>query len=250
MKSSRAEVTPAPIRSLLKIPLGAVCEQALATFEILVLIVYSMVCCKAAETNHTVRLKNYTLQYDPNPTVLPTITQAAMATSAAVSFFDPVVIGHRTYLDGGLGSNNPVDEVEDEACEIWCRDAGITELQRRTKCFLSVGTGHPGVSAVPDKATKFILKTLTDMATETETRARMSEGKWRQQFDNKNGDNTYFRFNVEHGLADVGLEEYRRAPVIETATELYLKSRHVQGMLDRCTKMLNERQCVYEIDFS
>ena len=159
MKSSRAEVTPAPIRSLLKIPLGAVYEQALTTFEILVLIVYSMVCCKAAETNHTVRLKNYTLQHDPNPTVLPTITQAAMATSAAVSFFDPVVIGHRTYLDGGLGSNNPVDEVEDEACEIWCRDAGITELQRRTKCFLSIGTGHPGVSAVPDKATKFILKT-------------------------------------------------------------------------------------------
>ncbi|KAF2621738.1 hypothetical protein BU25DRAFT_353804, partial [Macroventuria anomochaeta] len=161
-------------------------------------------------------------------------------------FFDSVFIGPRKLLDRGLGANNLVDEVEDDACEIQCRSSGISELQRRTKCFISIGTEHPGNKAVHDKATDFILGTLKDMATETEVTARKSEHKWRQQF----ASNVYFRFNVEHGLDEMGLEEYKKVGILDATTDAYLKTWTVQAMMDRCTKALVEKQCVYETDFS
>ena len=99
-----------------------------------------------------------------------------------------------------------MDEVEEEACEIWCRKKRVSELQTRTACFVSIGTGHPGNKSVNDRVDKFLMETLRDIATETETTARKSENKWAQQMENE----TYFRFNVDHGLDDVGLEEYAK----------------------------------------
>ena len=169
-----------------------------------------------------------------------------MATSAAVSFFDPVQIGARTYVDAGLGTNNPVDEVEDDACEIWCRQSGLGELQTRTRCFISIGTGHPGNKPISDKVHKFLLHTLRDIATETETTARKSEHKWRKQMDT----DKYFRFNVDHGLSDVGLEEYAKEGIMESVTDTHLRQRRIQIDLDNCTRALASKQCVCVMDFS
>jgi predicted acylesterase/phospholipase RssA len=52
------------------------------------------------------------------PGIPATICQAARATSAATTFFEPASIGARRFADGALGANNPVDEVEDEASDI------------------------------------------------------------------------------------------------------------------------------------
>lgn len=41
------------------------------------------------------------------PNIRAKIYQAALATSAATTFFDPVRIGDRTIANGGLGANNP-----------------------------------------------------------------------------------------------------------------------------------------------
>ncbi|KAM7207996.1 hypothetical protein V8F06_014960 [Rhypophila decipiens] len=71
-----------------------------------------------------------------------TICEAALATSAATGFFDPVSVGARHFVDGSLGANNPVDQVENEASDIWCAETG--NLQPLVKCFISVGTGNPG----------------------------------------------------------------------------------------------------------
>jgi predicted acylesterase/phospholipase RssA len=40
-----------------------------------------------------------------------TILEAACATSAATSFFEPVTIAMRKHVDGGLVANNPINEV-------------------------------------------------------------------------------------------------------------------------------------------
>ena len=99
----------------------------------------SFVCTVNRKTDNTCRFRDY-----PPPggeSAFPvTIWQAALATSAATTFFEPVTIHGRTFADGGLGANNPVDEVEAEAQTIWKSGP----LQSQLKCFISVGTGHPG----------------------------------------------------------------------------------------------------------
>ena len=73
----------------------------------------SFVCTVDRDMKDIVRLRSYSLPDEPN--IRATICQAALATSAATTFFDPVSIGARTFADGVLGANNPVDEVEGEA---------------------------------------------------------------------------------------------------------------------------------------
>jgi patatin-like phospholipase/acyl hydrolase len=43
------------------------------------------------------------------------IWEAARATSAASTFFDPIKIGHQRYVDGALRYNNPIDKAEEES---------------------------------------------------------------------------------------------------------------------------------------
>lgn len=74
------------------------------------------------DTKDIIRLRSYSLPDEPNIRV--TICQAALATSATTTFFKPISIGDRTFADGGLGANNPVDEVEGEASNIWCSETG------------------------------------------------------------------------------------------------------------------------------
>jgi predicted acylesterase/phospholipase RssA len=85
------------------------------------------------------------------------IVEAALATSAATTFFEPVRIGARTYVDGALGANTPVDYVWNEAQSIWCPDDG--QLEPMVKCFVSVGTGNPGLTPVEEGAKDFLSKT-------------------------------------------------------------------------------------------
>lgn len=68
------------------------------------------------------RLRSYNLPDELN--IPATICDAALATSAATGFFDPVSIGARRFVDGALGANNPVDEVEGEASNIWSDTGG------------------------------------------------------------------------------------------------------------------------------
>lgn len=55
------------------------------------------------------------------------------------SFFKPVHIGARLFVDGALKANNPAGEVEEEAVNIWC--SGTGELKSLVKCFVPIGTG-------------------------------------------------------------------------------------------------------------
>lgn len=158
----------------------------------------SFVCTIAHETKEIIRLRSYNSSKFP---VRATILQAALATSAATTFFDPVTIGARKFADGGLGANNPVDEVEGEASNIWCSNTG--DLKPLVKCFVSIGTGNPGKKAVEYNMLKFLSGTLVELATQTENTEKKFIAKWRQHFDEKR----YFRFNVDQGLQDVGLAE-------------------------------------------
>ncbi|GAB1193762.1 hypothetical protein APSETT444_002990 [Aspergillus pseudonomiae] len=161
-----------------------------------------------------------------------TICQAALATSAATTFFDPVYIGTRKFVDGALGSNNPVNEVEGEAADIWC--SGTGDLKPLVKCFVSIGTGDPGIAGIEDKAVKFLSKTLVSIATETGITEKKFIARWAKHYDEKR----YFRFNVEQGLQGIGLEEYREQGTIEAATHRYL---------DHQTQVFRVRDCIQNL---
>ncbi|KAK5452828.1 hypothetical protein LTS15_006976 [Exophiala xenobiotica] len=190
----------------------------------------------------TARLRNYDLPRKPS--VPATISEAALATSAATGFFDSVSIGAREFVDGALGVNNPVEEVEGEASDIWCAETGA--VQPLVKCFISVGTGNPGKKAMEDKLLKFLSKTLVQIVTETEDTAKRFVARWRQHYDQSR----YFRLNVEQGLQDIGLAEYKEQGRIEAATDQYLDEQQQIFRMRDCVENLKAKQSVYLEDFA
>ena len=168
----------------------------------------------------------------------------ALATSAATGFFDPATVGARQFVDGALGANNPVDEVEGEAMNIWCSRDG--ELKPIVKCFVSIGTGHPGKKAIEDNAFKFLSGTLVNLVTETEATEKNFAAKWRKHLN----ENRYFRFNVDQGLQDVGLAEFEQQGRIEAATDEYLSNQAQKFRVQSCVSNLKDKQSVYIDNFA
>ncbi|PKS12989.1 hypothetical protein jhhlp_000330 [Lomentospora prolificans] len=196
--------------------------------------VVSFVCATSKERGGITRLRSYDLPEKPNISV--TIREAALATSAATGFFDPVTIGARHFVDGALGANNPINEVEGEASDIWCSETG--ELKPLVKCIISIGTGNPGKRAVEDRLLRFLTKTLVAMTTETEETEKKFIGRWRGHFDQ----GRYYRFNVEHGLQDIGLAEYKEQGSIEQATFDYLDHQDRVFRVRDCIENLKEKK--------
>ena len=114
------------------------------------------------DTGYAVRIRSYDQHYRNN--IPATICEAAMATSAATSYFGPVTIGSCQYVDGALRNNNPVIEVEVEALDTKCPDQGDL---KSLKSFLSIGTGTPAKAAIPTNFVKLMSK-LISITTDTE----------------------------------------------------------------------------------
>ncbi|KAH7314032.1 phospholipase, patatin family protein [Rhexocercosporidium sp. MPI-PUGE-AT-0058] len=65
------------------------------------------------------------------------VRKAALTTSIVITFFDSVSIEDRSFADGGLGFNNPVDEL-------------------LVKCFIFIRTGNLSKKAFEDSLVKFL----------------------------------------------------------------------------------------------
>jgi predicted acylesterase/phospholipase RssA len=200
------------------------------------------VCAASKDLYGIQRLQSYSANGKPS---LPcTIVEAALATSAASGFFDAVQIGARRFVDGALGANNPVEQVESEAAAVWSDKT--RDLKPLVKCFVSIGTGNPGKFPIQDRIDKFIAKTLVSIATETETTATKFIDRWRQHHD----ENRFFRFNVEQGLQMVGLEEHDKQGVIETATDQYMRDAAQESRVRDCVQNLKTKQSVSAVEFA
>jgi hypothetical protein len=147
-------------------------------------------------------------------------------------------------VNSALGANNPVDEVEGEAANIWCSET--SELKPLVKCFISIGTGNPGKEAIEDNMLKFLSGTLVRIATETENAERKFVARWAKHYDK----NRYFRFNVDQGLQQVGLAEYKEQGRIEAVTDEYLRHQAQKFRVRDCVQNLRQKQGVYIKDFA
>jgi predicted acylesterase/phospholipase RssA len=161
------------------------------------------------------------------------IWEAARATSAAPSFFDPIKIGKHgeEFLDGGTGANNPVRILWDEAQEIF-----LNKRQRPEdylKCLVSIGTGTPSLKPF-GSCLLAVGKTLKSIATDTERTAVSFERGHPQLARGRK----YFRFNVTRGLENIGLDEAAKMPAIAAATRVYLDHPSVKWEMEHCGRYL------------
>ena len=148
------------------------------------------------------------------------IWQAARATSAASTFFDPIKIGSQEFVDGATGRNNPVESVLAEASAIW------PDARSRIQCLVSIGTGKSEFRDFGDNLAE-IKRTLVALATETED----TEQRVYRNQESLGVDGRYFRFNVDRGLEGVVLDEYEKQGTIVAATEAYLETPRIGHLI-------------------
>lgn len=85
------------------------------------------------------------------------------------------------------------------------------------------------------------------MATET----RKSAEAFRQAHSEIFDDGRAFRFNVEQGLQDVGLEEHLKQGQILAVTGSYMESQDHVDRVERCAATLATKKCTFLVeDFS
>ena len=195
------------------------------------------VCATSKETRETVCLRSYRSPRGSDDLWNNVkIWEACRATAAASTFFDPIAIGRyeEEFLDGGTGANNPVWKVWNQAQLIW----GPEPLESKVKCFVSIGTGAPTLKPFQDNLLR-IGSTFIELATETEQTAE----KFRRDKTYLDNTQRYYRFNVFHGLEDIGLEESKKKKEIAAATRRYIESQAVFYQIQVCANKIAGRDC-------
>lgn len=160
------------------------------------------------------------------------IWQAARATSAATSFFAPLDIDGRTFLDGGLGANNPVDRLWLEARSQF----GPASLEPQIRCLLSIGTGKPALTAFGESV-KEVGKSLISIATETQRTA----DSFHENHEDLAIRDGYFRFNPPD-MDEVGMEEAGKKAIIMDRTEAYGRDPVIKLFMRRFQQIVGEEQ--------
>jgi predicted acylesterase/phospholipase RssA len=189
------------------------------------------VCVTRSVTVGTTLLSSYhSRRYPPDPKIR--VWEAALATCAASSFFDPISIGRHKieYVDGATGANNPVRYIWREAMDIW----GSHNLDDRVDCLVSIGTGVPGARRFGDSVLE-IARTLKEIATDTQSTAN----EFHSEHSGMSTSGRYFRFNVQRGLEDIGLEQSDRMPEVAAATSAYLEEEQALLAAEGCARRLS-----------
>ncbi|KAK8183224.1 acyl transferase/acyl hydrolase/lysophospholipase [Phyllosticta capitalensis] len=156
--------------------------------------------------------------YDPNDRSTR-IWEALRATSAAPTFFEEMTFGtpRMTYLDGGVGFNNPCAEVDYAAKSIWeGRPIGV---------IVSVGTGLQTIPSVKKVASWLPFGLGTDIALASALgslaagTARVHSELSRMYYETPTH---YYRFDVDGGLANISLEQWMMEDEMAALTEQYM----------------------------
>ena len=156
------------------------------------------------------------------------VWEAARATSAAPTFFKPIIICGVEYGDGGTGWNNPTAEAIKEARRIW--------RARHIGCIISLGTGlespnqllrNGGGGALarilgriaPAQEYKLaVARYLIGCLTSCErvhSDVLSNLGHWGIR-------GRYFRLNIPQGVGQIGLEEWKKAGQIKALAASYM----------------------------
>ncbi|CEL55690.1 Calcium-independent phospholipase A2-gamma OS=Oryctolagus cuniculus GN=PNPLA8 PE=1 SV=1 [Rhizoctonia solani AG-1 IB] len=191
--------------------------------------------------NHAARrIRTYATQHCPADTC--EIWEAGRATSAAPSYFPPLKLKDehgqlRSYIDGGLGYNNPSKELLNEARDVFGPEHTIG-------CFLSIGTGVDRNTGFQDVRR---LNSAYDAFKAIALNSEQAHRELNEYFSRTPG--VYFRFNAgarlvgpngdEDFAKQVALEDWHKMDQIESLTSQYLKEEGSLRSLKRCAERLN-----------
>ena len=166
-----------------------------------------------------------------------TIWEAARATTATPTFFKQIVIGtlgsSQPYVDGGLGCNNPVMQVLEEAILMF--------PSRYLSCIISIGTGQAQTIQIPpstwlQQMLPFdVVTAMQGIATDCERNAQDMMRRF------QNTQNFYFRFNVEQGLQEVRLDQWERLDEVTAHTGQYMALVEVDQKLGAAVIAVQEK---------
>ncbi len=139
------------------------------------------------------------------------IWQVARATSAAPTYFKAMKIDGIEYVDGGLGSNNPCEEIYDEVRKM------NNNSDKCVSIMLSIGTGkNYHTSRVKGTGILRYLH-LYDFAMKRTTGFEVNDAGMRNKQNYSQHQFKYFRLNVESGPEGVKLDEWRARGRLRTA---------------------------------
>ncbi|KAF8699114.1 Patatin-like phospholipase, partial [Rhizoctonia solani] len=191
--------------------------------------------------NHAARrIRTYATQHRPADTC--EIWEAGRATSAAPSYFPPIKLKDeygqlRSYIDGGLGYNNPSKELLNEARDVFGPDHAIG-------CFLSIGTGVDRNTGFQD-VRRF--NSAYDAFKAIALNSEQAHRELNEYFSRTPG--VYYRFNAgarlvgpngdEDFAKQVALEGWHKMDQIENLTSQYLREEGSIRGLKRCAERLN-----------
>jgi hypothetical protein len=197
------------------------------------------------------------------------VWQAARATSAAPTFFKPMAVDRPrpaiTYIDGGMGYNNPAELSLGEGQRLW--------PESKQFLLVSVGTGVPKANSIrqvsfdqnsqesilaevkrylPDVVTRAWempkyslagLKSLIEMGSVLAQLATNSEDVHQRVQRAHRGNSSeyqshYFRFNVPRDVGDIGLGDWCKLEELAAHTDNYMKEYETEEQMSRCVKSL------------
>ncbi|TPX13354.1 uncharacterized protein E0L32_006327 [Thyridium curvatum] len=171
-------------------------------------------------------LRSYDSRREPPPEFDCKIWQAGRATAAVGLAFKPIQIGQSVFHDDGGGDFNPAIQALDEAVvnEWPGREVGV---------FVSVGTGKRPKGSDSNQA-MWYEGFLGEFAEARRRLIAKIEGcektheLVRKEHLLKRGVNVenYYRFNVEVGVGEFGMNEWNRLADISTSTKQYLARPH------------------------
>jgi len=193
------------------------------------------------------------------------IWEAARATSAAPTFFEPITIVHpkppSSYVDGGLKHNNPSEIAIAEAEKIW------PHVKRFV--LVSIGTGKQGLGTIPKvvrtkskvpvlgslfKRAKSGLEALAAIGKLGVELSTASEEVHNRTYKTANGQDEYkrfpyFRFDVPN-VDRIELQEWQKIEDLGGITASYTESNEVSMEIGRCVGVLSHPPAVEELTSS
>jgi len=175
-------------------------------------------------------LRSYDSRKETSPEFDCTIWEAGRATSATGLAFKPIQIGQSVFIDEGAGQYNPAPFALDEACvnEWPGRDVGV---------IVSIGTGkrpsgsdqnqhlwYEGFMGDFAEARRRLIAKIEGCEETHQYMVREGLSKRGANIEN------YYRFNVEIGVGEFGMNEWNRLADISTGTRRYLGKSEIQRM--------------------
>ena len=129
-------------------------------------------------------------------------------------------MGGKTYWDGAVENNNPIDEV-------WTEKG--TEPAR---CVVSLGTGVSGRKERNGLGLLGRARRLAKILTQTETNHERYKVRLAIM------EIPYYRFNPTTNQDDIKLDEYKKLDALEKHTKSYLAEKQVAADIRRCARDL------------